>query len=359
MNVKMKLFVTLAGLAVIRVLASQPEAASAPAAPEGPGPRIAFANSVLDFDKIQAGDSVKHSFVFTNIGDQSLEITQVQPSCGCTTAGEWSRRVAPGETGSIPIQFNSANFNGQVLKTITVQCNDRTHPVVTLQLKGIIWKPIELVPAFAVLNVPPDAGFATTTVRITNHTEQPLTLEAPQVNNPAFTAELSSTVPGKEFQLVIATTPPLKPGTVQGQVSIRTSSTNTPLLSVPFWANVQPAVVILPPQVSLPMAPLQNQISPSFTVQNNSTNPLSVTEGSLNIPGVEVKMQEMNPGRTYSVNLTFPAGFELPQDRAVQFTAKTSNPHYPEIAVPVTQPPRQRLPAATAPVPPPPPPIPH
>jgi hypothetical protein len=75
---------------------------------------------------------------------------------------------------------------------------------VTLQVKGNVWKPIEITPAYAVLNVPPDTTNATTTVRIVNNTEQAMTLSQPEVNNPAFSVQLKTNTPGKEYQLVVA-----------------------------------------------------------------------------------------------------------------------------------------------------------
>ena len=78
----------------------------------GSGPRIQFATPVHDFGRIKGGEVVKYTYVFTNAGQQVLEVTAVQASCGCTTAGDWSRQVEPGQTGSIPIEFNSGSFNG-------------------------------------------------------------------------------------------------------------------------------------------------------------------------------------------------------------------------------------------------------
>src|SRR5438046_407393 len=57
------------------------------------GPQIQFATPVFDFGKAKGGEAVKHDFIFTNTGNTLLEITAAQPSCGCTTAGEWSHKV--------------------------------------------------------------------------------------------------------------------------------------------------------------------------------------------------------------------------------------------------------------------------
>src|SRR5713101_411491 len=106
-------------------------AESAPAAApstNSAGPKIQFATPQYDFGKAKAGEPVKYTYFFTNTGDATLVVSNVQPSCGCTTAGEWSRETAPGKTGTIPVQFNSANYSGNVFKTITVTSNDRDLP---------------------------------------------------------------------------------------------------------------------------------------------------------------------------------------------------------------------------------------
>jgi len=301
------------------------------------GPRIEFSTNVYEFGRVNAGDPVKYTYYFTNTGNALLEVTDVRPSCGCTTAGEWTKKVEPGTSGSIPIQFNSANYSGQVFKTITVSSNDKQKPSTVLQLKGTIWKPIELAPAYTVLNIPPDAPSASTTVRIINNMDQPLAVFAPELSNHSFNAELKTNQPGKEYALTITTVPPLSPGNAQGKVVLKTSATNTPVLEVPFWANVQPVLMVIPQQITLPQAPLATKSTPSITIQNNSTNAVTLSEPAINVPGVDVQLKEMQPGRVYNALLTFPEGFEIPQGQQVVFTAKSSNPQFPLVKVPVNQ----------------------
>ena len=249
---KMTKILTLAfsiiGLSAAVLYADQPATSPAPIAATAEtgtntaGPKIAFAMPIYDFGKVKSGDPVKYSYVFTNIGTEVLDVSHVQPSCGCTTAGDWTHKVEPGQTGTIAVQFNSANFNGPVFKTITVTSNDKGQPSFGLQLKGTVWKPIEVIPAFAVMNISPDSNSGgATTVRIVNNMEEPITLSEPESNNKTFTAELKTTQPGKEFQVIITAVPPLAPGNVQGQISLKTSSSNMPVINVTAWENVQPA----------------------------------------------------------------------------------------------------------------------
>jgi hypothetical protein len=302
------------------------------------GAKIQFAMPVYDFGKVQAGEMVKYSFVFTNTGDQLLEVTAVQPSCGCTAAGDWSRKVPPGQTGIVPVQFNSANFNGQVYKTVSVTSSDRQRPTTVLQLKGTVWKSIELIPQYTVMNVSPDASGASATVRIVNHQEEPLMISAPESSNPSFGVTLVTNQPGKEYQLTIASVKELNSGNVQGKVTLKTSAAKTPTLDVPFWVNVQPVISVIPQRISLPQAPLRAKAPATITIQNNSTNTLTLSEAAVNAPGVEVQLKEVQPGRIYTAMLTFPEGFEAPAGAPVMLSMKSSQPRMPEIRVPVFQP---------------------
>jgi Protein of unknown function (DUF1573) len=90
------------------------------------GPLISFTESKFDFGTIKEGEVVKHTFQFKNTGNQTLIISEVKVTCGCTTP-DWTRTpVAPGQTGYITAQFNSAGKPGQNHKVITVVSNSVT-----------------------------------------------------------------------------------------------------------------------------------------------------------------------------------------------------------------------------------------
>jgi len=305
----------------------------------GSGPRIVFATPVYDFGQVKGGEVVKYTYVFTNVGGAILQVSNVQASCGCTTAGKWSRQVEPGQSGSIPIQFNSVNFGGAVGKSITVTCNDPNQPTVVLQIKGNIWKPIDVMPQIAVLNVTADAPSNATTVRIVNNEQAPLTLSVPESNNRAFATELRTNQPGKEFQLIVKTVPPLA-GSVQGQITLKTSSTNMPVINVTAWANMQQAVMVMPSQITLPAAPLANPVVSTISIRNNGTNALALTEPAMNGKGVAVQLKELRPGRYFTLTVSFPAGFEMARGEKVELSVKSNHPQFPMIKVPVIQPPR-------------------
>jgi len=87
-------------------------------------PLIAFDSAVCNFGTLAIGEKWTHTYRFTNTGKSPLIITQVNPSCGCTTAKDWPQQpIAPGEQGQITVEFNSNGNSGKVDKSVSVLTN--------------------------------------------------------------------------------------------------------------------------------------------------------------------------------------------------------------------------------------------
>ena len=324
---------------------SEPKPAATPGTS---GPRVEFASRVFDFGKVSAGELVRHDFVFTNTGSALLEITDVRPGCGCTTAGTWDRKVMPGKTGVIPLQFSSANFNGKVTKSATVTCNDPGKTNVVLEITGTVWKPIEVTPTTLVFKVSDDRQTnETKVVRIVNHLDEPLTLSDLQCTNRALKAELKTVKPGNEFELFITAVPPFTSPSINSLIALKTSSPSLPAINVNAYVMVEPVVMVIPTQVTLPAGPLAAAMNRTIRIRNNGTNSLVLSDATVNIPGAEVRVREVEPGRLFNLTVNFPAGFEIKPDQKFEVTMKSNHPKFSLIKVPVFQLQPSAVPAAT------------
>lgn len=103
--------------------------------PVGPTTVIDIPESTYDFGTIKEGTLVQHVFTFTNKGDEPLILSDAKGSCGCTVP-MWPRGpIAPGETASITVEFNSKNKRGRRSQRVTLTAN--TNPAQTfLYLTG-------------------------------------------------------------------------------------------------------------------------------------------------------------------------------------------------------------------------------
>lgn len=91
--------------------------------PELPVTTVEFTEDSHNFGEIKEGEKVSHVFKFKNTGDNPLKLTNVKPSCGCTTP-DWSREeVAPGEEGFVKVEFDSKGKTGVQKKSVTVTAN--------------------------------------------------------------------------------------------------------------------------------------------------------------------------------------------------------------------------------------------
>jgi len=106
---------------------------------------IALRETEYDFGKIPQGKPVTHVFDVENIGKDSLKISNVQASCGCTTP-EWERDKvqAPGGKTRIVVGYNAAT-EGAFSKYITITYNgSQTKQII---IKGEVWKtPVSSAP---------------------------------------------------------------------------------------------------------------------------------------------------------------------------------------------------------------------
>ena len=83
---------------------------------------------------VQSSSVVSHVFTLTNSGDEELVISDVKPSCSCTTATLARPVLAPGESGSLEARVDTTGLAGQVEKTVEVDSNDPLTPALVLRL---------------------------------------------------------------------------------------------------------------------------------------------------------------------------------------------------------------------------------
>jgi Protein of unknown function (DUF1573)/HYDIN/CFA65/VesB-like, Ig-like domain len=206
-------------------------------------PAIKFKNTTVDFGEMASGKIVNINFEFENTGNETLIIKNIIPSCGCTTAELPKKDYKPGEKGTIASKFNTSGYNGKVIKTITVTCNDPDTPEARLTLSGSV-----VVKDFAQASLKPEqidfgtvnAGKTyTKQLNLSNVGNQDLRIIevscGPEVSL-VFKTNLLE--PKKSTEIALAFTP-FDKGTFNNIVKIRTNDYRTPYVFVRLEAKVE------------------------------------------------------------------------------------------------------------------------
>ncbi|WP_299094737.1 DUF1573 domain-containing protein [uncultured Winogradskyella sp.] len=88
----------------------------------GDFPVMELDKTVHDFGTIENGTPVETIFKYTNKGNSMLVVSNIKSTCGCTVPSNYTKEVAPGETGEFTVKFNGKG-NGKVSKSLTITAN--------------------------------------------------------------------------------------------------------------------------------------------------------------------------------------------------------------------------------------------
>ena len=74
-------------------------------------------------------------FAFKNEGPDVVEISSLQTSCGCTAATVESKKIAPGESGSVHVKFAVGSRKGEQVKSVIVRTSDKAKQSLILKMR--------------------------------------------------------------------------------------------------------------------------------------------------------------------------------------------------------------------------------
>lgn len=92
-------------------------------------------NPVVELTASAGEKEVIALFRFKNTGDNTVTVTTIQTSCGCTIAELAKRTYAPGETGEMKVVYNLGGAVGQTERTIQVTADNAPEKPVHLTLR--------------------------------------------------------------------------------------------------------------------------------------------------------------------------------------------------------------------------------
>lgn len=97
---------------------------------------VAVDQDEVDLGEISPGTKHDAEYKIRNSGKHTLHISNVLPSCDCTTAKCDKQDAEPGEHVTVTLTYKAEDFSGFVYRTAEVECN--TEEPVILTLTGTI-----------------------------------------------------------------------------------------------------------------------------------------------------------------------------------------------------------------------------
>ena len=203
-------------------------------------PQIQVQNPSHNFGTLIQGKKLDHTFTVRNSGDSPLKISHIRPACGCTAVNASSPVVNPGKTSEIKVSFDSANFSGSVSKTVAVESNDPSNPVITLTLTGTVSEEISIKPRQLNLGqVRPEVA-SSTVITVENRGIKPLKLTSIKSPMPqmAIKPDKALLKPGESVKISVTVTPRHEDRVLSGYVAITTDNPEKQEIMVPVYGSL-------------------------------------------------------------------------------------------------------------------------
>ena len=97
-------------------------------------PRIYVEEPGYVFGTVEEGIQIPHLFKIQNMGGETLRITNVHTSCGCTVLNLASQQVSPGQSTDLQVTMDTSLKRGMINKIIEVTSNDPKTPLLKLSI---------------------------------------------------------------------------------------------------------------------------------------------------------------------------------------------------------------------------------
>lgn len=99
-------------------------------------PKMEVSQTLFEFGDMREGAKSTKSFTLKNSGKTPLKIYKVETHCGCTALNLEESEIAPGETKTVQLSFDSIFVSGMAQKEVTLFTNDPNNHIVKLYVKA-------------------------------------------------------------------------------------------------------------------------------------------------------------------------------------------------------------------------------
>jgi len=107
---------------------------------------VSWAGTAAELTVAAGQEKTVAEFAFRNSGTQPLRFTSLRPSCDCLSAEASKTSFAPGETGTVRVEFTVGGRQGRQEKFVTVTTDDPAEKPVSLLVVVEIPEPVAMQP---------------------------------------------------------------------------------------------------------------------------------------------------------------------------------------------------------------------
>ena len=264
-------------------------------------PTIVVAQTDYNFGEVSETAPFSHVFIVKNGGKSTLNIRDVQPSCGCTIA-RFDRAIPPGAEGKVTLEVNLKGFQGYVKKTATVLSDDPANPRLVLAVEGTVKPLIEVLPEKTVYfqGMPGDIAEKTIDLITTSKPFHIRKIEDDLDKKAGY--RLETVEDGKHYRLTVSNK--TLQGNYRGSITLFTDFAEKPELTVWVNAFIEGEIAIRPKVLVVgKLSPDQGVISGKILVIDNKQKPFKIVKYTYDKRYINVTQAPLSSGPGFSLEV--------------------------------------------------------
>jgi hypothetical protein len=329
------------GLALGIVATCLLQAAGHAQAREDSLPRAVVPEIAHDFGPVELGGRASHAFAIHNAGAAPLSVLRVEAS----DPGMKSRFkpvIAPGETGFVSIDWDSARTAGNLDAHAVVHLSDPKKPRVTLTMTGVVRQSIVIQPTpDVVVSLYPDQS-AERRLTIVNKDDRPLAIRGIRVAGSHFKADLRPVEPGKSYEVLISVPTGLDAGQHQESLFIDTDHPRLGQLHVAVNVFVKKNLYVTPDVIDfgeLSIAQVRTVSAAAVTLQTSTIRKregnFTITNMSTDVPGLRLDRSPAGSSNVFGISVRIDPNRAKPGSLKGMVRIETDDKLFPVIELPV------------------------
>ena len=312
-------------------------------------PRLVLSTREWNFGQLWYGDPCKTEVELKNIGEATLKIDRVKSSCGCTLAKPKKKELAPGETDTMVVTYDTKKNVKTVVQTVTIYSNDPIEPSLQFRVRGEVWNVFDgkPYPRLAFGMIKPDSKL-TRSIELISNLEEPL---HPKLRQPTgdvrFKFSLEPIEEGRRYRLSAETLPPLGYKNNFLNLVIETGNERMPEMKIPVSAVAMERVKVRPEQLRV-VAYQDKPGRRTVYLYYDPAHPVEITALKSNHPSIEIRKQgaprapsDMNEFVQQALVISIPAYNEFPESGAIiEIHTDDKDPKFQKFTIPIHKKPK-------------------
>ena len=263
---------------------------------------------LFDFGYAQHQQTITHIFKLKNVGNQPLDILDVDSSCSCTAALLSKKTILPGETAEIEAKFETEYRRGRQTSTVKVRTNDSDTPVIHFTLTGVVAGLARVVPNNLHLKHISNQENIHKTIEIYDSGDGRLKVKSIQSSSPYIKTRVRHIYKdGLVAKIFVTITPGLPFGELEEKLTILTEGYRFPHVEVLVKGQVGGAIRLAPDQFFMGFVKKGEVARRVAHLRKKGPADLKIQKIESSHRFVTATFEEIEPGKEYAIEVTFTA----------------------------------------------------